>query len=238
MVALLLGEPGDDRLVDGVVLRRLRDPVAPEHAVDVGAGEAKHRRRVAERRGEAPRKGFVRRAGSRAYQRERRHACAGPAGARGALPQSPRRGARDLQHGPRVAVEQAIERGARQPQQVTVAHRGDRGRARLPGQERQFAHRAASPRFLDHALPARRVGVAHGHPQAPVDDDVDVLAAIALPEQRLAAGSFDPVELGLQIGDRRGLEVAEQLGQHPYQLGAPHARQHAAQEHVERPRVP
>ncbi len=124
--------------------------------------------------------------------------------------QSHRGGSRELHHRPRVPVQQLVERGLRQPGEVAVAYRDDRRRARLAGEERELADGRAAPRLLEHAHAA--VGIVGDRAHAAVHDDVDVVAPVALPEERLASGERDPVELRFDVGERRGVEGAEDLG--------------------------
>ena len=91
-----------------------------------------------------------------------------------------------------------------------LAHRDDRRRARLAGEERELADGRAAPRLLEHAHAA--VGIVGDRTHAAVHDDVDVVAPVALPEERLASGERDPVELRFDVGDRRGVEGAEDPG--------------------------
>ncbi len=53
MLALLRGEPRDDRLVDDVVVGALGDPALREQAIDIGARELQHGSVGSQRVGEA-----------------------------------------------------------------------------------------------------------------------------------------------------------------------------------------
>jgi len=196
-----LQEPGARR----IVRPEPRGLVAPERAIDAPRVEVQRAPAPLERSGEPAHELFRAGVCIRGHDRERPHR--GSRGPRGrALPPQPlpQERADALQH-ERLALDQAVERGRRQPREQRVAHGEDGGRARLRRKERHLADDLAGTGLVQRPLAGRVVDDA----QASAQHRVGRVAGIAAAEQDLPAAERDPLGVGLQLGEdlgRRGVE--------------------------------
>ena len=128
----------------------------------------------------------------------------------------------DVHHRARVPVQERLEIGGGEAQEIGVANRVHGGRARQAGKEGDVT-RGSTAADLFAMMLAVRVVAGH-HSQPAVADEIDVAALVPLVEERLAGLEVHPLELA---GDRRqrfALERAEVVDEQQRELRAAQAQ--------------
>ncbi len=101
-----------------------------------------------------------------------------------------------------LSREQLVEVLLVQLHQHRVAQCDDGGGSRLARVQAHLADDFTARHLAHHAL--RTVFVAHVNAQPPADAEIGGIAGRALLHQDFAAGEFDPLQMLLQKGERRG----------------------------------
>ena len=147
----------------------------------------------------------------RAGRHEGDHAIAVTRGvARLRPPQATDDGPGEAEHDVGVRGGEIVEGRLRQPEELGVADRPHRGRARRVREQRHLADAFGGANLADR--PRRAVGLPRRDAQPSADDEPHAGAGVAFPHEQLAGGPRLPHQLARQRVERAGLGAGEQVG--------------------------